>query len=86
MLGELASRQVGESAERHWSDALVAIHGRKTDFSGDFQKPNLTMRENLGTKGFSHALISNELKIICKACGNIYTPVGYRGVGGTSLV
>jgi hypothetical protein len=26
-------------------------------------------------------LISNELKIICKVLGEIYTPIGYRGEG-----
>jgi hypothetical protein len=31
-------------------------------------------------------LISNELKIICKVLGNIYTPVGYRGEGYPSAV
>ena len=28
------------------------FYGEKTDFSGDFQRPNLTMRENLGRKNF----------------------------------
>jgi hypothetical protein len=39
------------------------------------------MRENLGSRSFQQALISNKLKIICKICGEIYTPEGYRGVG-----
>jgi hypothetical protein len=42
------------------------LFGRKTDFSGDFQRPNLTMRENLAAKSFQQALISKGLKIICK--------------------
>jgi hypothetical protein len=33
------------------------------------------------SKSFQQALISNELKIICKVLGGIYTPQGYRGVG-----
>jgi hypothetical protein len=57
---------------------------RKTDFSGNFQRPNLTMREDLGAKSFSQTLISNGLQIICKVSGKIYTPMGYRG-GGVSL-
>jgi hypothetical protein len=40
--------RAGESAERRWSDASGPFFGRKTDFPGDFQRPNLTMRENFG--------------------------------------
>jgi hypothetical protein len=39
------------------------------------------MRENFGAISFSQALIPNELKIICKVYGDIYTPGGYRGEG-----
>jgi hypothetical protein len=38
------------------------------------------MRENLGAKSFAQALISNELKIICKVLREIFTPCS-RGVG-----
>jgi hypothetical protein len=55
-----ASQRVSESA--------------KTGFSGDFQRPNLTMRENFGAKSFQHALILNGLEIICKVLRGIYTP------------
>ncbi len=58
------------------------IFSQKPDFPGDFQGPNLTMRENLGAKSFQQALISNGLEIICKVSEEIYTPVGYRGGGG----
>ncbi|MGB9408486.1 MAG: hypothetical protein WCA89_13185, partial [Terracidiphilus sp.] len=50
----------------------------KPAFSGDFQRPNLTMRENLGAEIFPQALIPNELEIICKVLGKIYTPLGYK--------
>jgi len=40
------------------------------------------MRENFGAISFSQALIPNELKIICKVYGDIYTPGGYRGGRG----
>ncbi len=43
--------------ERDWS-----LMGEKTDFSGDFQRPNLTMRENLGVKSFQQTLISKDYK------------------------
>jgi hypothetical protein len=33
----------------------------KTGFSGDFQGPNLTMREDFTAKSFAQALISNGL-------------------------
>ncbi len=59
--------------------------GEKPDFSGDFQRPNLTMREIWGVKSFPQALISNGLEIICKVSRRIYTPVWYRGVGGVGL-
>jgi hypothetical protein len=36
------------------------ILGEKRIFS-DFQRPNLTMREDLGAKSFQQALISNGL-------------------------
>jgi len=47
---------------------------RKTDFSGDFQRPNLTIWEDLAAKSFQQALISNELQIIGKGLKEIYTP------------
>jgi hypothetical protein len=50
--------------------------GQKPNFPGDFQGPNLTMRENLGSKSFQQALIPNGLEIICKDSGEIYTPRG----------
>ncbi len=34
------------------------------------------MRENLGAEIFPQALIPNELEIICKVLGKIYTPPG----------
>ncbi len=34
------------------------------------------MRENLGAEIFPQALIPNELEIICKVLGKIYTPLG----------
>jgi hypothetical protein len=40
--------------------------GQKSVFSGDFQRQNLTMREDLAAKGFQQVLIPNGLKIICK--------------------
>jgi hypothetical protein len=40
------------------------------------------MREKLGLKSFQQALIPNGLEIICKVLREIYTPLGYRGVGG----
>jgi hypothetical protein len=43
---------LAELAERRWSDASVAFYGRKPDFSGDFQRSNLAMRENLGQEFF----------------------------------
>jgi hypothetical protein len=66
-------------AERRWSDALALFYGQITDFSGDFQRPNLTMRENLAAKSFQQALISKGLQIICKVLREIYTPWS-RGV------
>jgi hypothetical protein len=56
----------------------------KIEFSGDFQGPNLTMREKLTAKSFAQALIPNGLQIICKVLREIYTP-WWRG-WGTSLV
>jgi hypothetical protein len=53
---------------------LAALYGQKTDFPGDFQRSNLTMREKLGAKNFQQALIPNWLKIICKVSEGIYTP------------
>jgi predicted GNAT family acetyltransferase len=44
------------------------------------------MRENLGAKSFQQALIPNELEIICKVSGGIYTPGGYRGRGYALVV
>jgi hypothetical protein len=41
------------------------------------------MRENLGSRSFTQALILNELKIICKISREIYTPQGYMGGYGT---
>ncbi|MGB9409311.1 MAG: hypothetical protein WCA89_17380 [Terracidiphilus sp.] len=58
------------------SDQRWLLFGEKPDFSGDFQGPNLTMRENWGAKSFPQALISNGLEIICKVFGGIYTPLG----------
>jgi hypothetical protein len=34
---------------------------QKTDFSGDFPGPNLTMREDFGSKSFAQALIPRGL-------------------------
>jgi hypothetical protein len=48
-------------AERCWSDASALFYRQKPDFSGDFQRPTLTMRENLGVKSFQQALIPNGL-------------------------
>jgi hypothetical protein len=42
-----------------WSDRLISR--QKTDFSGDFQVPNLTMREKLVAESFAQALIPNRL-------------------------
>jgi hypothetical protein len=47
---------------------------RKTDFSGDFQGPNLTIWEDLTAKSFQQALIPNDLQIIGKVLKGIYTP------------
>ena len=54
-ISELAKRppnfgafSVSEFAKRLWNDDLELFLGEKPDFSGDFQRPNLTMRENLG--------------------------------------
>jgi hypothetical protein len=47
-VSESASQQVSKSAERPWSDASAAFYGQKACFSGDFQRLNLTMRENFG--------------------------------------
>jgi hypothetical protein len=63
-------------AERRWSDASALFYRQKSDFSGDFQRPNLMMRENLGARSFQQALIPGSLKIICKVEGKIYTPQG----------
>jgi len=78
-VSESASRQVSKSAKRPQNDALGPLFGRNTDFSGDFPGSILTMRENLGSKGFQQALIPNGLKIICKVHWRIYTPGGYTG-------
>ena len=67
-------------AEKPWSGASVAFYGQKTDFSGDFQRPNLTMREKLTAKSFAQALIPNGLQIICKDLREICAPCS-TGVG-----
>jgi hypothetical protein len=56
------------------------LFGQKSVFSGDFQRPNLTMRENLGAKSFQQALIPNGLKIICKVSRENLHPL-VEGVG-----
>jgi hypothetical protein len=38
------------------ADAMK-LSGSNPNFSGDFQRPNLMMRENLGPKSFQQALI-----------------------------
>jgi len=55
------SAELAGLAEKRWSDALAIVFGRKTDFPGDFQGRNLTMRDNMGVKSFQQALISNWL-------------------------
>jgi hypothetical protein len=42
------SQRVSKLAERPWSDASGLFLWQKTDFPGDFQKPNLTKWENSG--------------------------------------
>jgi len=56
------------------SPRKAPTNDRKPNFSGDFQVPNLTMRENLGPKSFQQALIPNGLKIICKVLRGICPP------------
>jgi hypothetical protein len=72
-LAEFVSQTRGPKAKL-WG----LLFGQKTDFPGDFQGPNLTMREDLEAKSFQQALIPNGLKIICKVLREIYTP-WYRG-------
>jgi hypothetical protein len=59
------------------------IFGQKAEFPGDFQGPNLTMREDFGAKSLQKALISKGLKIICKVSREICTPWS-RGEGSGS--
>jgi hypothetical protein len=65
-LAVLASLRVSKLAEEPWSDASGLFLGHKKDFPGDFQGPNLMMRENFGAISFQQSLIPNKLKIICK--------------------
>jgi hypothetical protein len=57
----------------------------KSGFFPRFQEVVSRHVGDFGPKSFPHALISKELKIICKVSGEIYTPVGYRGGGGGPL-
>jgi hypothetical protein len=50
--------------------------GKKPDFSGDFQRRNLTMWDNFSKNYFSQGLIPRSLEIICKVLREIYTPGG----------
>jgi hypothetical protein len=54
-------------------------NGRKSDFSGDFPRPDLTIWESFGAGTFQAILIPNDLKIICKVSRIIYTPSGIGG-------
>jgi hypothetical protein len=74
-----AARVLAGLAEKPWSGASVAFYGQKTDFSGDFQRPNLTMREKLTAKSFAQALIPNGLQIICKDLREICAPCSRGG-------
>jgi hypothetical protein len=62
-VSKLASQRVSGTA---LVGCFGAVFWRKAGFSGDFPRPNLMMREDLGAKSFQQALISKGLKIICK--------------------
>jgi hypothetical protein len=53
----------------------------KTGFFRCFSEAKSHHVGEFGSEVFPQALISNELKIICKVSENIYTPGGYRGEG-----
>ena len=79
------SAELAGLAERRWSDALAIVFGRKTDFPGDFQGRNLTMRDNMGGEEFSTGvdfkLVINNLQGFK---GNLYPRWVLGGVpGGT---
>ena len=77
-----AARRSRTAAARLQLDKTPQLWNKKPDFSGDFQRPNLTMRENLAAKSFQQALIPKGLKIICNVSREIYTPLGEGGRGG----